>query len=172
MALADPKIQDGLLNHALAILGRRLAHRAVAARMDKAKEARQETCVRALQSNHNHDPTRPVRPWLHGIMNHVLSEIIGPPDGGCVQPPADPTIWQRLVVKPERDGVVIVTIQTDVAVYLARLPPEHRDILQLRFYDDLSHEDIAARLGISNGNARVRLCRALIELKTIAEDRP
>ena len=34
-------------------------------------------------------------------------------------------------------------------------------MLQLRFYDGLSHDEIAVRLGISPGNARVRLCRAL-----------
>ncbi len=58
------------------------------------------------------------------------------------------------------------------ADYLARLPAEHRQVLQLRFYDGLSHEEIAARLGLSAGNARVRLCRALLAAKVLAGVRP
>src|SRR5437016_2460944 len=73
-ALADPETQKELCNHALAILGRFLIHRPAADRVDKAKEACQETCARALQRVGEHDSARPVRPWLHGIMNNVLLE--------------------------------------------------------------------------------------------------
>ncbi len=67
-ALDDAKLQDKLLNHALAVLGRRLAGRMGADRLDKAKEALQETCVRAFQKHQDYDPSWPVGAWLHGIM--------------------------------------------------------------------------------------------------------
>lgn len=57
MALEAPELQDTLVQHALAVLGRRLAGRPVSERMDKAREAYQETCTRALQKRHHYDPT-------------------------------------------------------------------------------------------------------------------
>jgi RNA polymerase sigma factor (sigma-70 family) len=52
--------------------------------------------------------------------------------------------------------------------YLSRLPAEQQQILRLRYSDDLSHEEIAARLGITEGNARQRVWRALGAAKAIA----
>lgn len=43
---------------------------------------------------------------------------------------------------------------------LSELSPAHKDILRLRFLYERSDEEIAALLGISPGNARVRLHRA------------
>jgi hypothetical protein len=69
-ALADAETQNGLFSHAFAVLGRILIHRAAADRMDRAKEACQEACTRALQRVDQYDSARPVRPWLHGILNN------------------------------------------------------------------------------------------------------
>ena len=54
------------------------------------------------------------------------------------------------------------------ADYLARLPAEQQQLLRLRYYEDLSYDEIAARLGISAGNARVRLFRAVAAAKALA----
>jgi RNA polymerase sigma-70 factor (ECF subfamily) len=176
-ALDDPAVQQDLLNHALAILGRRLADRPAADRIDRAKEAFQEMIARALQKRQDYDSSRPVRPWLHGIMAHVLSETTRSLRRSPAQESADTEEWERLAIDLASDAADVVPNQLDMASYLAKLPPEHEEILQLRFYDGLSHSEIAVRLGISCGYARVRLCRALNALKKIAgatpeEDRP
>jgi RNA polymerase sigma factor (sigma-70 family) len=176
-ALDDTALRDELLNHALAILGRRLADRPAADRIDRAKEAFQETYARALQKRHDYDPTRPVGPWLHGIMNNVLSETTRSLRRAPAQESADAAAWEQLAVDLTSDVADVVPSRLDVAGYMEKLPPEHREVLLLRFYDGLSHDDIANRLGISPGNARVRLCRALNAAKVIAgatprEDRP
>ena len=70
-ALDDAKLQDKLLNHALAVLGRRLAGRMGADRLDKAKEAGCETCVRA---SCKHVGLRPqTGRWVHGFMGLWLT---------------------------------------------------------------------------------------------------
>jgi RNA polymerase sigma-70 factor, ECF subfamily len=176
-ALDDTALRDELLNHALAILGRRLADRPAADRIDKAKEAFQETYVRALQKRHDYNSTRPVRPWLHGIMTNVLSETTRSLRRFPAQESADAAAWERLADDLAPDAADVVPNRLAVAAYLAKLPPEHREVLQLRFYDGLSHDEIAVRLCISPGNARVRLCRALNAAKAIAgaaprEDQP
>ncbi|MDX1735312.1 MAG: RNA polymerase sigma factor [Halioglobus sp.] len=48
-----------------------------------------------------------------------------------------------------------------VAQTLGNLAPKSREVLQLRFYSDLSLEDISATLGISLSAAKMRLYRAL-----------
>jgi RNA polymerase sigma factor (sigma-70 family) len=177
MALDDPELQEGLVNHALAILGRRLSGRPAPDRMDKAKEACQETYVRALQKRHGYDSARPVGPWLHGIMNYVLFETIRSLRRSPAQESADAAAWERLKADLDSDAAEVVPSRIDVDGYMAKLPSEHKAVLQLRFYEGLGHDDIAERLGISIGNARVRLCRALIAARIIAgvdpkEDRP
>lgn len=177
MALEDPELRDALINHALAELGRSLVGRPATDRMEKAKEACQETYVRALHKRHDYDPTRPVGPWLHGIMNNILSETIRSLCRAPAQESADVVAWDHLAADLDSDAAETVRSRLEAAGYLSKLPSRHKEVLRLRFYESLSHEDIAARLGISIGNARVRLCRALIAAKIIAgvdprEDRP
>jgi DNA-directed RNA polymerase specialized sigma24 family protein len=97
-----------LLNHALATLGRRLAGRPTAHRIDKAREAVQETLLRALQKRHEYDPTRPVGPWLHGIMAHVLFEATRSLVRAPAQESADADAWERMVVDPAPDAAAEV----------------------------------------------------------------
>lgn len=177
IALDDHELRASLMNHALAVLGRQLAGRSASDRADKAKEACQETGVRALQKCHDYDPTRPVGPWLHGIMNFVLTETVRSLRRSPAQESADPAAWGKLEADLDSDAGESVPARLDVASYLAKLPSEHTEVLKLRFNEGLTHNEIAARLGISNGNARVRLCRALVAAKLIAgveprEDRP
>jgi DNA-directed RNA polymerase specialized sigma24 family protein len=51
---------------------------------------------------------------------------------------------------------------------LSRLSADQRTVLELRFGEGLEHADIATRLGISSGCARVRVCRALAAAKAVA----
>jgi RNA polymerase sigma-70 factor (ECF subfamily) len=175
-ALGDSDTQTALFNHALAILGRYMSQRPAWDRVERAREACQETYARALQKSHDYDSARPVRPWLHGILNHVLFEVVRGLRRLSVQESADGADWEQLMdlgAEPPE----IVRSRMDAAGYLGKLPPEHKALIALRFYDGLTPEEIAARLGISTGGARVRLCRALNMLRQIAgaapqEDRP
>ena len=47
-----------------------------------------------------------------------------------------------------------------VREYVARLAPEHRAMIELKDLEGLSNPEIAARLGVSVGNATIRLHRA------------
>jgi len=50
---------------------------------------------------------------------------------------------------------------------LNKLNPEHREIIKLRFLDDLSHKQIAQILNKTENNVRVLFHRALKELRII-----
>ncbi len=167
-ALDDSALRDGLLTHALAILGRRLRHRTVADRTDVAMVALQETCVRALEKRDQYLPTLPVRPWLHGIMNLVLCETIRGVRRAPAQELKDAAAWEALAIDLTPDVAETVPNRLAISDYLAGLREEERQVVELRFDQGLSHDEIATRLGITSGNARVRLSRALVALKAHA----
>lgn len=52
---------------------------------------------------------------------------------------------------------------------LARLSPEHREVLVLRFYADLSERDTAAVLRVAPGTVKSRTSRALAALAPLVE---
>jgi RNA polymerase sigma-70 factor (ECF subfamily) len=177
-ALDDPDVRSGLLDHARAILGRWLASRPAAVREEAVADAVQETQLRALQKRQEYDSSLGrIQAWLHGIVDKVLLEIAR---SLCRQPAqalADSAAWERLAADLAPHAAEAVPDRLTAAEYLTRLPTEYRQMLQLRFYEDLSYEEIAARLGISPVNARVRLCRALSAAKALAgvspgEERP
>jgi len=168
MALDDSKLRDELLNHALAILGRRLRDRPTTDRTDAAGVAFQETCVRALEKRHTYNPDLPVGPWLHGIMNNVLWETVRGVRRLPAQELEDRAAWEELAVDLTPDVAETVLSRLDSAGFMAKLPSEHRQVIELRFFEGLSHEEIACRMGVSPGNARVRLCRAVNAMKAVA----
>jgi RNA polymerase sigma-70 factor, ECF subfamily len=164
-ALDDAEVRNGLLDHARAILGRWLADRPATAR----SEAVQETLLRALQKGHEYAPAvGTVRGWLHGVLNNVLRETARSLRRLPAQGPADSAAWERLAPDLAPQAAEGVLDRLAAADYLAQLPAEHRQVLQLRFYENLRSDEIAARLGISPANARVRLCRALAAVRAIA----
>jgi RNA polymerase sigma-70 factor (ECF subfamily) len=168
-ALADADVERGLLDHALAALRRRLTGRPATVWAQEAGDAVQDTRLRALQNRHEYVPEAgPVRGWLHGILNKVLCERVRSLARLPEQEPPDQAAWVRLAADLAPRPADAVPDRLTAADYLARLAAEHREVLRLRFFEGLSHEEIAARLGVSPGNARVRLCRALAAAKAIA----
>jgi RNA polymerase sigma-70 factor (ECF subfamily) len=132
-------------------------------------DAVQETCKRALEKTGDFLPASgSPTAWIHGILNKVLLENSQSRPGRQTQLPDNPAAWERLAVDLTRAHDDVVADRLDALSYLSRLPVNQRNILELRYRDNLDHSEIAARLGLSPGAARVRLCRALAALKEIA----
>ena len=51
------------------------------------------------------------------------------------------------------------------------LKPIYRDVIQLRFFQELSHKEMATQLGLSLSNVKVRLLRAKKLLSEIINDK-
>ena len=52
---------------------------------------------------------------------------------------------------------------------IARLPDDHREVLLLAYFEDLSMSEIAARLGLPIGTVKSRCARALGRLKEVLQ---
>ena len=110
-------------------------------------------------------------------MNNVLFETARSLRKLPAQEPVDSASWERLAIDLRASGVEDVVDRLTSADYLALLLADQQEILRLRYLEDLSFAEIASRLKISEGNARIRLFRALAAAKAIVgagpkEDRP
>jgi RNA polymerase sigma-70 factor (ECF subfamily) len=121
---------------------------------DLAAEAAQETFVRAWRASSRFDPTRELGPWLFTIARRVAIDtwrsrrrISSQPvedDSVVTQPPELDSIWEAYQVRAAVD----------------RLPADERDVVRLCHFAQLSHAEVAARLGVPIGTVKSRSYRA------------
>jgi len=137
----------------------------------KAEDLVQETCLRALRALSRLPPHSNVKSWLFTILRHIwlnelrqwrtTPEIVElNADGGEADPAAgqgtDPhTSYIRQI---ERDQVRSAVEQ---------LPPEFREIILLREYEELSYQEIAELLHCPLGTVMSRLARARSRLRDL-----
>lgn len=62
------------------------------------------------------------------------------------------------------------TMAMAVADALEALPAAHRQVIVLRFYDDLPVREVAAHLGVSEGTAKSRIHRAVVEMRSMLRE--
>lgn len=110
-------------------------------------------------------------PWLYTIARHEIAQHYrrgrfaapwrGQDESGEEEPAPverrDGRPIESLLLAGERDGALHAA--------LARLSAADRDLLTLRFLEELPTEDVAAILGCSRANVYVRLHRALARLR-------
>jgi RNA polymerase sigma-70 factor (ECF subfamily) len=162
--LDDPTVLEELRRHALARLGWLLADQPWTAQQEIAADVVQETCQRALQHRERFDPNHGKSPaaWLHGILNLVVKEQCRSLRKHALQAADLAAKWDLLAERMSAPNAA-----EELAEFLAQLPEDQRQIIQLHHLDDVSHEQIAAQLGISVGCSRVRLGRAMKALREL-----
>jgi RNA polymerase sigma-70 factor (ECF subfamily) len=133
-----------------------------------AGELTAETFAEALAGAAGYDPARgPVGAWLHGIARHRWLTWLrerGAGDRALLRTamrerdaePAETEAIERALSLPRAPDAVRAA--------LTRLTPTLRDAVLLRVVGELSHAEIAARLGTSPGTVRVRVLRGLRQL--------
>ena len=136
-----------------------------------AEDLTAEVFATAYRRRVSYQPDRgSVRSWLYGIATNVvrghwrdeqqlleLDARVAPDSLG----PHGPD--QFADAADER--VIAASLAPRIAGALAALNPDQRNVLLLHAWADLSHEEIAAALGIAAGTARSRLSRARAALR-------
>ena len=145
---------------------------------DDALDVTQDTLLRFLMTLNRFDVRRPVRPWLYQIVrNRVLDlhrrnrvrrhdsldEVSE--DGQRRHEPADERV--------DLDGhVARIELRERIWRALDHLSDDHREILVLRDYQDLSYAEIAETLSIPVGTVMSRLHGARKKLREILRKDP
>lgn len=71
----------------------------------------------------------------------------------------------RVPDRPDADHADAVVVRQAVRAALGRLPDRQRDVLRLRYLEDQTCPQVAARLGVSTGTIKSTCSRALARLR-------
>jgi RNA polymerase sigma-70 factor (ECF subfamily) len=152
--------QDELYGVALRILGDR----------DAAQDATSRALMKAYRSWERYDQTRPVRHWLLRIAaNEAISigrertrdrDRRASADDALEMPDRQPLPDERIVAREERERVRRA---------VAGLPELYRVPVVLRYFSELSVDEIAAVIGRPSSTVGVQLLRARALLRTALE---
>ena len=124
----------------------------------EAAEIAQESLLRAYRARDRYDRSRPFYPWLYTIVRNACFDArarrrhraVGGLDservGSADRSPADQVHAARQVVR--------------LRAAMDQLSEEHREIIALRHFQDLSYAEIASLLELPQGTVMSRLYRA------------
>lgn len=119
-----------------------------------AEDIAQEAFLAAIRNLDRFDRRRPFGPWLHRI---VVNRAVDWTRARKLRAEAELTDSH-----PAPD--VPVALGDDVLAALARLPPEHRAVIIMRYLLELTPGEIAEELGLPRGTVNSRLRRGLDRL--------
>src|SRR5438552_4425781 len=143
--------QDAVYGAALRILGDR----------DAALDAANQAFMKAYRSIGSYDPSRPIKHWLLRIaVNEAITigrarsreRARSAPEADAAQAPSPtPTPEDLTVGRESRDGI---------RAAVAALPGLYREVVVLRYFNELSVDEVASVLGRSSSTVGVQLLRA------------
>jgi RNA polymerase sigma-70 factor (ECF subfamily) len=132
-----------------------------------AEEVVQDVFARAWRAARDYDPRRAsVRTWLYSI---ARNRVVDARRRAAVRPglAAEDAPESPAEVDQALEQAVL---RWQVAAALARLSPEHREVIRLAHYGGLSLREIAERKGIPLGTVKSRTSYALRSLRLIFDE--
>jgi RNA polymerase sigma factor (sigma-70 family) len=129
-----------------------------------AEEVVQDAFVKAYRARGRFRAGAPFRPWLLTIVANEARNrrrAAGRRSALALRAAAEPA-----APVPLPDAAALAgSERAELAAALARLGPEHREVITLRFLLDLSEAECAAAIGCRPGTVKSRLSRALGRLR-------
>jgi RNA polymerase sigma-70 factor (ECF subfamily) len=146
---------EDLMSYLLAILGKQ----------DQAEDVFQDTWVRVMEHMHQFDADREFSPWLFRIARNLAFDRLRRQRWKN---------WLRLGSGNPEDPVIDVAAPGDfrdsimtrniMSTLLGSLDPQLREIIWLRYYQDMRYEEMAYHCRLPLGTVKSRLARALHQL--------
>lgn len=129
--------------------------RNVLSKSDLADEVVQDTLLKAYRSAASYDPTRPLKPWMYTIARRSAADI---------------NRREKRVAMPVEvgdEGAIVDSFSFEraweaweVRCALESLSAEEREVVRLAHLEQLTHREIATRLGVPLGTVKSRSARA------------
>ncbi|WIM99627.1 sigma-70 family RNA polymerase sigma factor [Actinoplanes oblitus] len=156
----EKALRTGYDRHGAAVLY--LAQRLLANRSD-AEDVTQLTFVAAWAGRDTFDPQRgTLLSWLLGIARRKAVDRLR---SVARDDRLTATVRAQLTSSDERETPERVVDRLVVADELSRLPDEQRRTLELAFFDDLTHPQIAAVTGLPLGTVKSHIRRGMANLR-------
>ena len=128
----------------------------------EAEDAAQEAFLRAYTRLSRYDPQRSFKTWLFSIASHHCIDRLRKRRFAWLSldepPPAHPALRDR---EPEPETAVVQRErEAQISQLLARLPPDDRAVVVMRYWYDMSYEEISDATGTTVSAVKSRLHRA------------
>jgi RNA polymerase sigma-70 factor, ECF subfamily len=138
-----------------------------------AEDLFQQTWMRVMEKIRRYDPNRNFESWLFTVArNLAMDHLRRYQPESLDEPLASGESRMELVAGPG-PGALEQLLAEERAGWLvqalAELPPVFREVLTLRFEEEMKVEDIAVVLGVPLGTAKTRLHRAMKHLRSRLE---
>ncbi|HEV2178505.1 MAG TPA: RNA polymerase sigma factor [Terriglobia bacterium] len=172
----DPDLLDRLIEQYQYRLYRYLLF--LTANRETAEDLFQETWVRVLDRGHQYNGKAKFETWLFSIARHLVIDALRRRRPESLDELMDPAEGQE--GRPAREfaagepGPAELFAQGEegerVAAALGELPSAHREVLLLRFQEDLGLEEIAGVAAAPLSTVKSRLYRGLEQLRGLLEE--
>jgi RNA polymerase sigma-70 factor (ECF subfamily) len=124
----------------------------------EAEDAAQEVFVRAWNQLHTFQLDRRFSTWLLSIASHYCIDLLRRTRPSA---PLDDVALYVESDDPQPDDLALQSEQSDTIKRLLKtLPDKYRSVTVLRYYNDLSYEEIARITGLSESAVKTQLHRA------------
>lgn len=165
----DPRVLDHLIEQYQYRLFRYLVY--LTANRERAEDFFQETWIRVLERGYQYDGQSKFETWLFSIARHLvidwqrqkkaqsLDSLLEPEMGAPIELADGESPSPLSLVLTQEEASVVQTS-------LDRVPVIHREVLLLRFQEDMSLADIASVLGVPLATVKSRLYRGLENLRS------
>ena len=130
----------------------------------EAQDLVQETFLQALKSRHRFRGDSVVYTWLHGILRNLSHRHLRKQKRLVFE---EELVLRQASHPASANGADQGFCAATLAQALQKVSREHREVIVLRYYEDLKIHEIARQTGVSNGTVKSRLFYAVRALQQI-----
>ncbi len=163
----DPEVLDALIEQYQHRLLRYLAH--MTGNRATAEDLFQETWIRVLEKGHQYDGKSRFATWLMTIAHNVAIDHLRkrtPASLDEMRDVEDAAPFEPVAVGPSPfEQAAAGEDKARIQAALEQLPPIFREVLVLRFQEQLKLEEISKLIGIPVATVKTRLYRGVMALR-------
>ena len=138
---------------------------------EEAEDAAQETFLRAYSRLKQYNSNHKFSTWMLSIANHHCIDRLRKRRVTKVSIDDNPVLQNLEGKAPKPEGVTMQREQAaELQVMIAQLEPEYRTPLVLRYWEELSYEEIAQTMELSISAVKSRLFRARQKMAVIYQE--
>ena len=128
----------------------------------------QEVFIKAMREARLFDDEFKIKAWLFRVTSNLcFNQVRNRKRRGAI---LDSMVKPEAFRADQMDTVFAGEQREEMSEALEHLSDDHREILVLRYYDDLSYAEIAEVLQVKLGTVMSRLSRARMRLLTVMEE--
>jgi RNA polymerase sigma-70 factor (ECF subfamily) len=168
----DPELLDLLIEQYQYRLFRYLVY--LTSSRERAEDFFQETWIRVLERGHQYDGKSKFEAWLFAIARHLVIDWQRQKKMQSLDALTDPAQDQLLQIEAHNEPSplhLVLTHEEEAGVQdsLGRVPAIYREVLLLRFQEELGLEEIAAVLAAPLSTVKSRLYRGLEAVREVMQ---